>query len=77
MSYNGHKNRNHWNVALWLFNEYDLYLLMESAISITNTRDSAAKYILKGLHKQGHVSTPDGVRYAYTAIRAALVGWES
>ncbi len=77
MSYNGHKNRNHWNVALWLFNDYDLYLLMESAISITNTRDNAAKYILKHLNGDGHIQTPDGVKYTYTTIRAALVGWES
>ena len=41
MTYQGHKNWNHWSVALWLFNEYDLYLLMQSAISNTTTRDNA------------------------------------
>ncbi len=73
MSYQGHKNWNHWNVSLWLFNEYDTYKMMQAAISITNTRDNAARYILKKLPPK----TPDGAPYTYASVRAALVGWES
>lgn len=80
MSYQGHKNRNHWNVALWLFNDYDLYALMRSAVSVARTRDDAAKFILRHLvlrQRDDSPKTPDAVPYSFASIRAALVGWES
>lgn len=72
-TYNGHKNRNYWNVALWLFNDYGLYSLMRSAVAECRTKDDAARYILASLDQR---QTPDGCPYTYSAIRAALVGWE-
>lgn len=27
-TYNGYKDRGHWNIALWLFNDYGLYQLV-------------------------------------------------
>ena len=69
---NGHKNWNHWNVSLWLFNDEGLYRLMVGIVRRSSTKDIAAKEILGYLPKR----TPDGAPYTYTSVRAALVGWE-
>jgi len=72
MAYNGHKNWNHWNVSLWLFNDESLYWLMVFAVDEQPTRDDAAWFILSKVGNE----TPDGAPYTFTSIRAALVGWE-
>jgi len=69
---NGHKNWNHWNVSLWLFNDEKLYRLMVGIVRLSSTKDQAAGLILGYLPKR----TPDGAPYTYTSVRAALVGWE-
>ncbi len=49
--YNGHKNYNHWNVALWIFNHEPNYNLMRTCIKGSDTLDEAAKmfaYKVKG-----------------------------
>jgi hypothetical protein len=71
--YNGHKNRNYWNVSLWLFHDEGLYSLMREAVSSCRTKDDAARYILASL---GSRQTPDGVPYTYSAVRAAIANWE-
>ncbi len=73
MSYQGHKNWNHWNVSLWLFNEYGTYKMMQEMIAVCCNRNEAARQILGLLPSK----TPDGAPYTFTSIRAALVGWES
>jgi len=70
--YNGHKNWNHWNVSLWLFNDESLYRFMVEEMRRSGTRDDAAGRILSGLSSK----TPDGAPYTFTSVRAALVGWE-
>jgi hypothetical protein len=46
MSYNGHKNYNHWNVALWLFNDESLYRRMRYLLRRFDTKDAAARALL-------------------------------
>ncbi|UOW66349.1 hypothetical protein vBAspATola_06 [Aeromonas phage vB_AspA_Tola] len=72
-TYNGHKNWTHWNVALWLFNDYGLYQLVSRYLRCY-TKDRAAKRLLEELNDMGLTETPDGAKYSYTAIRAAMVG---
>jgi hypothetical protein len=72
MDYNGHKNWNHWNVSLWLFNDESLYSLMRQSFRKASTKDGAAEWLTRQLDGE---STPDGAKYSYTAIRAALKGF--
>ncbi len=68
MAYNGHRNWNHWNVALWIANDENLYRLAR-AYSHTYGKDEAARRLVDLLPAK----TPDGAPYSTTAIRAALV----
>jgi|TARA_Y100000296_G_C5122074_1_gene230944 hypothetical protein len=70
---NGHKNWNHWNVSLWLFNDYDVYQWIRSCVQETSTKDDAARRMMESLDGQ---ETPDGAPYTYTSVRAALAHWE-
>jgi hypothetical protein len=74
--YNGHKNWNHWNVSLWLFNDEGMYRFMTDTVNQARTLDDAAKEILDYLLSWGDSATPDGAPYTFTSIRAALVGWD-
>ena len=67
--YQGHRNRNAWNVALYLFNEYELYKMVQRCVNNTRTLDEAAHLIMAQL---GGQKTPDGVPYTYTNVRLAL-----
>ena len=75
-TYNGHKNRNYWNVALWLANDYGLYQMTCEAVRRNRTKDAAAREILESLTESGLTKTPDGSPYTLSSIRAALSGWE-
>ena len=68
-TYNGHKNWNHWNVSLWLHNDYGLYQTVDWFCSTLSTKDEAASAILDTLRGQ---ATPDGAPYTFSSIRAAL-----
>lgn len=70
--YNGHKNYNAWNVSLWLSNEECLYRLVQICLKTSRNKDLAARKILSQLPDE----TPDGVKFSYTNVRLALVGWE-
>lgn len=72
--YNGHRNRTHWNVALWLGNDEGLYRLALQFIREATSLDRAATLMLSELKSGGMVATPDGHRYSFTAIRAAMSG---
>ena len=71
--YNGHKNWNHWNVSLWLYNDEKLYKIMAWAVNHFSTLDEAAHYINRATADR----TPDGAPYTFTSIRAAIANWET
>ena len=72
--YNGHKNYNHWNVSLWLFNDEPLYRMMCNKVRRSSSLNDAATWILESIETE---HTPDGAPWTKTAIRAALVGWDA
>lgn len=73
-TYQGHKNWNHWNVALWINNDEGLYALAKQAIRVSQNRTAAAETLLIWLSVQGDVKTPDGAPYSVSSLRAAMVG---
>lgn len=68
--YNGHKNWNHWNVSLWLFNDEGLYRMARCRLRTSDTLDTIARSILADLPRE----TPDGAPYTFASVRAALRG---
>ena len=73
--YNGHRNRNHWNVSLWLNNDERLWREMIHFILYAKRKSDAARMMLDSLRSAGITHTPDGVPYSVTTIRAAMRGW--
>ncbi len=71
MKYNGHKNYNAWNISLWVNNHEATYHWAQRLIRYYGNKNSAAKAMADTLAGQ---TTPDGVPYTQTNIRAALVG---
>jgi len=49
-TYNGHKNRNYWNVALWIGNDEGLYRMALDCLRIARTKDEAAKAFVQTMH---------------------------
>lgn len=72
--FNGHKNWNHWNVSLWINNEEPLYRMARDMVRRNDSRDEAARMMLRALGDMGIHATPDGAPYSASAIRAAMVG---
>ena len=72
--YNGHKNKTHWNVSLWINNDESLYRTAKEFISYNSNRNDAARDMMLFLEQTGQDKTPDGFKYSTTAIRAAMVG---
>jgi len=70
--YQGHRNWNHWNVSLWLFNSEPMYRLIQLAVRQSATLDAAASWILLNLPSE----TADGAPYSFASVRAALQHWE-
>lgn len=74
--YQGHKNRNHWNVSLWIDNDYGLYSMALAVLSERRGKNWAARAMLISLREKGITHTPDGAPYTYSSVRAALTGME-
>jgi hypothetical protein len=72
-AYQGHKNRNHWSVNLWLYGDEGLYREAMRLCSKYN-RAEAAEKMLEWLHGNDIYETPDGAKYSVSSIRAAMVG---
>lgn len=78
--YNGHKNWNHWNVALWLNNDEELFRAMQSwIVAAGGNKERAARAFLYALKSGGDYGpamdkTPDGAPFSISAIKAAMEG---
>lgn len=74
-TYNGHKNWNHWSVALWVNNDEGLYRAAIQYIKdFKGNKDRASEEMLSELRRCDITHTPDGAPYSKSAIRAAMVG---
>ena len=71
MSYNGHKNWNHWNVALWIGNDEGLYRHCLHLKRIAGSSRRAAEMFCVD-----HDKTPDGAPYTVSSVSAAIAGLE-
>lgn len=71
-TYNGHHCRNCWNVALWIGNDEGLYRLAIEHKRTARNLSRAARAMLADLPAR----TPDGARYTFRAVYAALSGLE-
>jgi hypothetical protein len=76
MTYEGHKNWNHWNVALWIGSDEGLYTMAMDHIKREHNLDLAAQAILSDLKAAGATHTPDGAPYSKSSIREAIRGLE-
>ena len=70
--YQGHHCWNCWNVALWIDNEEPLYRVALETKHRFRTRGGAVRYLLSIWPAR----TPDGARYTFKAVSAALAGLE-
>jgi hypothetical protein len=68
--YNGHKNWNYWNVALWIGNDQELYKLARGCKR--EFKRKAAKAFVYLLRENGVEKTPDGAKYSIAAVDAAI-----
>ena len=71
MTYNGHKNWNHWNVSPWINNDEALYNFARSCKRESANLREAAQEFLDYLPEN---KTPDGARYSLSSVMAALRG---
>jgi len=70
--YNGHPSYEHWNVALWLYNDEDMYDLVQQAIRHNYSLSDCAREILDILSELAIECTGDGVEYTYDTIMCAI-----
>lgn len=71
-TYNGHRNWNYWNVALWFRNDESLYRLARDYKRRYRTITESTRALLSHLQNMGIENTPDGARYNLSNIRAAI-----
>ena len=84
--FNGHKNWNHWNVSLWINNEKPLYSEAVNCIKTAKGYTANGALRVYGVKKSGldlaayllmhslPPQTPDGAKYSYSSVRAAIRG---
>jgi len=73
-TYNGHKNWNHWNVALWINNDAGLYEEARRLVQHSRTKAVAAREFVAAMRANGTPCTPDYAPYTVSSVRAALRG---
>lgn len=71
--YNGHKNFSYWNQALWLMNDKNLYNYAVDLCS-SFSKDEAAQILFDEFKGFNDGMTPDGVKWTFSGIRAAIRG---
>lgn len=72
--YNGWKNRQTWNVSLWINNDYGLY--MGAVEYIKRRREQGKKGSYRGLIAYlglNYDKTPDGINYVSTRLDYAAL----
>jgi hypothetical protein len=76
MTYNGHKNWNHWNVSLWINNDEGLYNLAKYFLNRSNSlgkgRKVAAQMMMNHFKDEEIYKTWDGAPYSVSSIMAAM-----
>lgn len=81
-TYNGHRNYNYWNVALWIGNDEGLYHMALDYKRQLGTTKAAEAFLAdmvefsKTRDKSGRPCTPDGAPWTVSAIKAAIAGLE-
>lgn len=84
--YNGHKSWNHWNVALWINNDYGLYKVAREVFE-KNPKMRAKQMAWRFLQKTGleptrvgrgwrYEYTPDGGRYTPSAVAEVFADYK-
>lgn len=73
-TYNGHKNWNHWNVALWIGNDEGLYNIARDCYRRAESAARAAPLFISHLAECGVTKTPDGAPYTVTTVTKAIAG---
>ena len=71
-TYNGHRSRNAWNVALWISNDEGLYRAAVDCLKRSRNLGHATRMML-GIVGEG-TKTPDGAVYNARCVREALAG---
>ena len=71
MSYQGHESYEHWNVALWLYNDEGLYNMVQEVVAVTSSQHDAANVLHSELTEL-LPNTPDGVEFTLERIEAAI-----
>ena len=71
-AYNGHRNYNAWNIALWISNDEGLYrFALECLKRGKGSADRAARIFMASFEGD---KTPDGVPYTLLNVKLALAG---
>lgn len=74
-TYNGHKNWNHWNIALWIGNDEYVYKRVQFLLKRKHvSKNEIAAVLLRELKNHWGDATPDGAPLTYSGIRAHLTG---
>ena len=68
---NGYRNWNHYNVALWMHNDRELYRMMIEAVQDSAILEQA---IVKVYNQLKGRKTEDGAAFTLAAIREAMEG---
>ena len=68
---NGYRNWNHYNVALWMHNDRELYRMMIEAVQDSAILEQA---IVKVHNRLKGDKTQDGAAFTLAAIREAMEG---
>lgn len=68
--YQGHENWNQWNVSLWIANEEPIYRFAKECLQGRSLKRAVCRF----LEVYRNAETPDGGRYSYAAVYAALKG---
>jgi hypothetical protein len=71
--YNGFKNWNHWNVSLWIQNDYPLYNTARLIRRKHKNVKDAAQAMKDILDEMGLKKTPDGAPYSASSLRCAML----